>query len=301
MRFDVLVSGLNFIDLLIVLTKEVTTGSKHEVDDILIQGGAPAGNGASGMASLGLKTGFLGFIGENAQSDIARSELKRCGIDTSLMLNDPNMVPATALVQIDAISGERTVFYTTQGYRPLSASDIQADWLDQTKLLYVDGYDVAGNIRLLELAKDKGIPSVIDMEAGSLAQLKAMLKLGTHVILPLDAAQFISNQHDPETCLKELSKVTDAQLVVTDGANGSWALQQKNIVHQPCFEVAVVDTTGCGDAYHAAYTYMLMKGHDLPKRMKFASAFAAIVATYFGGRTYFPDASEVELFIKNYE
>ncbi|MFA0087933.1 hypothetical protein BCU70_09745 [Vibrio sp. 10N.286.49.C2] len=300
MTFDVLVSGLNVIDLLVTLPEQYTQGNKHEVDNIIIQGGAPAGNGACGMATLGLSTAFLGYLGENAQSNIARNELKRCGVDTSLMLSEPSMVPATALVQVDAKSGERTVFYTTNGYRALSKADIDPLWLDNTKLLYVDGYDVDGNIALLELAKLKGIPSVIDMEAGNLTQLKTMLKLGSHVILPLEAAQFISKEQDPENCLRTLSKLTDALLIVTDGANGSWGLQQGEIHYQPCFEVAVVDTTGCGDAYHAAYAYSLLQGDALPERMIFASAFAAIVATYFGGRTYFPSPSDVKSFIKNY-
>jgi len=299
MSFDVVVSGLNVVDLLVTLPEKFTAGSKHEVDNIVIQGGAPAGNGACGLASLGLNTAFLGYLGENAQSEIARSELTRCGVDTSLMLNDANAVPATALVEVDANTGDRTVFYSTKGYRALCAQDIDSQWLDNSKLLYVDGYDVEGNIALLSLAKEKGIPSVIDMEAGDLTQLKTMLELGSHVILPLEAAQFIAAKQDPESCLKALSKMTSAQLVVTDGANGSWALQQNNIIHQPCFKVDVVDTTGCGDAYHAAYTFALMQGETLPNMMQFASAFAAIVATYFGGRTYFPSAAEVNSFIKN--
>ncbi|PMH45310.1 hypothetical protein BCU68_10585 [Vibrio sp. 10N.286.49.B3] len=301
MTFDVLVSGLNVIDLLVTLPEQYNHGSKHKVDNIIIQGGAPAGNGACGMATLGLSTAFIGYLGNNAQSSIARNELNRWNVDTSLMLCEPNMVPATALVQVDDASGERTVFYTTQGYRALAAVDIQPTWLDNTKLLYVDGYDVEGNIALLEIAKEKGIPSIIDMEAGNLTQLKTMLKLGCHVILPLEAAQYISNKQDPEACLNTLSKQSDAQLVITDGVNGSWALHEGKIIHQPCFEVAVVDTTGCGDAYHAAYAYSLIQGDTLAERMVFASAFAAIVATYFGGRTYFPSPSEVKSFIQNYQ
>ncbi|WP_413113614.1 carbohydrate kinase family protein [Thaumasiovibrio sp. DFM-14] len=301
MAFDVLVSGLNVVDLLVTLPEQYTLGRKQEVDNIVIQGGAPAGNGACGMAALGLNTGFLGFLGDNAQSEIARSEFQRCGVDTSLMLKDPSALPATALVEVDAKSGERTVFYTTHGYRALAPMDIDPQWLDNTRLMYVDGYDIEGNTALLELAKERGILSVVDMEAGDRQQLLKMLKLGGHVILPLEAAQFISEKEQAEECLHSLAQLTDAQLVITDGANGSWALGSDGIVHQPCFRVAVVDTTGCGDAYHAAYAYALLQDYNLAARMEFASAFAAIVATYFGGRTYFPSPSEVESFIKDYE
>lgn len=301
MQFDVLVSGLNVVDLLLTIPNEFEKGRKHEIDNILIQGGAPAGNGACGMAALGLKTAFLGHIGENAQSAIAKTELTKFGVDTSLMINSPNTVPATALVEVDGVSGERTVFYTTNGYRALSSTEIDSKWLDKTKLVYVDGYDIEGNIELLKQAKKRGIPSVLDIEAGDKEQLLTMVKLGTHAILPLEAAQFLTGKTSAADCLGILATQTDAQLVITDGANGSWALTNGQLITQACFEVAVIDTTGCGDSFHAAYTYGLLKNYTLEQRMQFASAFAAIVATHLGGRTYFPSEKEVNQFIQNYK
>lgn len=295
--FDVIVSGLNVVDILLNLPEDFQSGHKHEVENIVIQGGAPAGNGASAMASLGLNTAFLGYLGENSQSSIAKKELQRFNINTSLMLKDPKAVPATALVQVDS-QGERTVFYSTNGYHPLSKSDIQEAWVKNTKLVYVDGYDVEGNIELLALAKKNGIPSVVDLEAGNKDDLIKILLLGTHVILPLEAAKYITNIDSPYDCLIKLATMTDSQLLITDGKNGSWALYNSDVIHQPSYNVDVVDTTGCGDSYHAAYAYGLLKGFDIKKRMKFATAFSAIVATHFGGRTYFPTENEVNNFIK---
>ncbi|MET4695582.1 carbohydrate kinase family protein [Endozoicomonas lisbonensis] len=301
MTFDVIVAGRNVIDLFVVLPEEYVQGRKHEVNSVLIQGGAPAANGACGLTSLGLKTAFLGFLGNNIQSDIVRSELVRWGVETGLMLTAPSAAPALAFIEVDPDSGERTVFYSTQNYRPLTPADIKPEWLNNTRLLFIDCYDAEGVIALLQVAREKGIPSVLDMEAGHISHLKTMLALGSHIILPLEAAQFITHEQRAESCLHQLSQMTDAQLVITDGTNGSWASEHGTIIHQPSFEVAVVDTTGCGDAYHAAYAYGLLENFGLAQRMKFASAFAAIVATYLGGRTYFPTPDEVRLFIQSRE
>ena len=65
MQHKVIVSGLNVVDLLVTLPKEIKFGCKQEVDDLIIQGGAPAGNAASVMAQLGLSTFFVGYCGDS--------------------------------------------------------------------------------------------------------------------------------------------------------------------------------------------------------------------------------------------
>ncbi|GGA85368.1 ribokinase [Neiella marina] len=299
MAFDVIVSGLNVVDLLVTLPTQYEAGKKHQVDNILIQGGAPAGNAACGLASLGMSTAFLGFNGDNTQSQIAQAELARCGVDTSLMLHESGAQPAIALVEVDPDNGDRTVFYSLQGYRALTPAEVNPAWVANTRLVFVDGYDVDGNLELLRQAKAANVPSVIDIEAGDKATLMEMLALACHAILPLEAAQELAAEQNPEICLRRLAEHSDGQLVITDGANGSWALDGDSVIHQGIFRVEVVDTTGCGDAYHAAYAFALLRGDSLAERMQFAAAFAALVARHLGGRTAFPSAQQVHSFIES--
>jgi sugar/nucleoside kinase (ribokinase family) len=49
-----------------------------------------------------------------------------------------------------------------------------------------------------------------------------------------------------------------------------------------------VDTTGCGDAYHAGYIVGLLEGWPLDLRMEFGSLLASRVAGRVGGRTALP-------------
>ena len=297
MQHKVIVSGLNVVDLLITLPEEINHGGKQQVDDLVIQGGAPAGNAASVMAQLGLSTFFVGYCGESTLNKIARSELERCHVDTSLMIANENHDPAVALVQVNPSNGERTVFYSLKNYQALEKEDIQLSWLDDTQLVFVDGYDIEGNIELLTLAKARNIPTVLDVETGEREQLITMLTLGSHCILPLEGAQFIAQTDNVNDCFTFLSGISSAQIIITDGANGSWAQTPSGIHHQKAFNTTVVDTTGCGDAFHGAYAYALLSGRDLAQRMQFASAYAALVAQYLGGRTFHPSEQQVNDFI----
>jgi sugar/nucleoside kinase (ribokinase family) len=290
---DVLVAGMNIVDILVRLPEKIQHGEKHEIRGLLIQGGAPAGNAASLLASLGWRTGFIARMGNDTLSNIARAEFIRHGVLEDYFIPDASALPGVALVEIDPATGERTVFYTLNGYRSLRREDIPAAAVQRAKLILVDGYETEAALAMLEAAQGTNCRSVLDLEAGEPAMLRKLVELGTDIILPLGAAQRLSGESDAAAALQKLSAWTRGQVLVTDGAKGSWAWTPQGVFHQPAFKVDVVDTTGCGDAYHAAYASALLDGLPLRLRMEFASWVAAQVALKLGGRSNLPTRSSL--------
>jgi sugar/nucleoside kinase (ribokinase family) len=290
---DVLVTGLNIVDILARLPEKIHPGEKHEIHDLLVQGGAPASNAASVIAALGWRTGFIARMGNNTLSDIARVELTRHGVLEDFFINDPEALPGVSLVEIDPRTGDRTVFYTLNGYHSLTRADIPVEAVKRAKLILVDGYQAEAGLAMLEAAQGTHCRSVIDIEAGEPDILRKLIELATDAILPLGAARRLSGETDPVATIKKISSWTRAQLIVTDGVNGSWAITSQGIVHQPSFKVNVVDTTGCGDAYHGAYASALLDGLPLPQRMEFSSWVAAQVALKLGGRSNIPTRDSI--------
>jgi sulfofructose kinase len=285
--------GLNVVDLLVRLPGSVRPGEKHEVRELVVQGGAPAGNAACVMAALGLDVAFVGRFGDDPISLIARSELARFGIREDCFISDSASRPGVAVVEIDPHNGERTVFYNLEGYGWLQPEDLAAVSLVGVELVLVDGYDCRASRHLLQAAAGKGIHSVLDLEAGDPDALKELIALGTHVIMPLAAASRLTGRSEPGDAVTALASLTKGQAIVTDGARGSWAWTARGLVQQPCFQVEVVDTTGCGDAYHGAYAVALLAGWPLAERMEFAAWVAAQVACGFGGRSSIPTPVQV--------
>jgi sugar/nucleoside kinase (ribokinase family) len=285
---EVLVAGLNVVDLLARLPEKIQRGEKHELRDLAVQGGAPAGNAACVIAALGWRTGFLARLGGNTLAQIARAEFTRHGVVEDFFIADAEAVPGVALVEIDPRTAERTVFYTLNGYHYLTRADVPVETVRRAKLILADGYETAAALAMLEAAQGTPCRSVIDVEAGEPETLRKLMELATDAILPLGAAKKLSGEKDAAAALKKLQTWTRAQLLVTDGGNGSWALTPQKILHQPAFKVNAVDTTGCGDAYHGAYAAALLDGLALPRRMEFAAWVAAQVALKLGGRANLP-------------
>jgi sugar/nucleoside kinase (ribokinase family) len=284
----VLCAGLNIVDILVRLPDNVKPGEKHEVETLCVTGGAPAGNAACVMASLGVPTSFITFLGQDAISSVARAELVRCGVLADCFLEDPAARPGVACVTIDPAGGERTVFYNLSGYRRVTAADLRAEWIEAADLVLVDGYETEASLPLLRMAAERDLLRVLDIESGEPSVLREMLALGTDAILSLSGARELSGGRTSEECLTLLSQWTDARLLVTDGVRGSWALAPEGVCFQPAFAVEAIDTTGCGDAYHGAYAAGLLAGWPLSLRMEFAAFIASRVALKMGGRADLP-------------
>ncbi|BDD02295.1 carbohydrate kinase family protein [Persicobacter psychrovividus] len=290
---EVLCNGLNVVDLLAAVPQNIPYGGKTACEKIIVQGGAPAGNAACGISALGHEIHFLGYLGDNTLSQIGKTELERHGVRTDKMIHRTDAQPAIAIVQVDG-EGERTVLYSVTGYYPLSPSDVVEQDIIDTRLVIVDGYDTEVNTHLLRLAKKHNKISVLDMESAPIEVMKEMVALATYPILPLSGAQTLSEQRDIEDCALAIDKMTNGTVVITDGINGSVAVVNGQLIRQAAYKVDVVDTTGCGDAFHAAFTSAILQGMSVAEAMNYGSFFAAQVATVFGGRTKFPTREFME-------
>jgi fructoselysine 6-kinase len=72
--------------------------------------------------------------------------------------------------------------------------------------------------------------------------------------------------------------------VSTLGAEGSVALFKNKRYYQKAIEVdKIIDTTGCGDAFQAAFSIEWLKTKDIEKSLKEGSIAASKVLNFVGG------------------
>jgi len=64
------------------------------------------------------------------------------------------------------------------------------------------------------------------------------------------------------------------------------------IIEKPAYPVAAVDTTGCGDIFHAGFIYGVLKGWPLERSLDFAAWSAAQAALSLGGRAGIPKVKD---------
>jgi len=81
---------------------------------------------------------------------------------------------------------------------------------------------------------------------------------------------------------------------VTLGPRGCALVTDDAVLQSPGYDVPVVDTTGCGDAFSAALVIAKLQGRAPADAAAFANAAAALVATGLGSDAGLIDAAHVD-------
>ncbi len=102
-----------------------------------------------------------------------------------------------------------------------------------------------------------------------------------------EAAGLSAERYDEQTLINQLMPLMVNALVITRGARGATLVRQE---HKKLFRhdlegitpQQVVDTTGCGDVFGAAFFYRYLISHDFLEAVTFANTITAYKSTFYG-------------------
>ena len=95
---------------------------------------------------------------------------------------------------------------------------------------------------------------------------------------------FVTSRPDLLSGYRELAFTKKKLIVVTLGAHGSYAFYNGETYYQPALQVSdVIDTTGCGDAYQAAFALTYYKTKNIIESMRAGAIAASQILQAWGG------------------
>jgi sugar/nucleoside kinase (ribokinase family) len=182
-------------------------------------------------------------------------------------------------------------------------SESQKDTIRSARILHINGRYSTACKQAIEIAKAENILVSLDGGAGRFRpEMKEIVPLSDICIVARDFAEKYTGENElsksAELLLKEGPKIA----VVTDGIHGSSVSTKDGLsFHQSAFLFPkTVDTTGCGDSYHGAFLFGILKGFAIEKTAALASAVAAMNSQQLGGRSGIPKLDEVIKFLVGY-
>jgi len=283
-EFDVVGVGLNATDtLLIVPHFPAYAGKVPFVEEML----SPGGQVASAMvacAHLGLRTKYVGAMGDDERGRIQIESLQGTGINLDHVLIRPGCANQSAYIIIDRSTGERTVLWRRDECLKIRPEEITEDMIACARLLHIDGHDTPSVARAAQIARRHGIPVTIDVDT-IYHGFEQVLPNVDYLIASSEFPHAWTGESDPFKALEAIQSEYGMKVAaMTLGAHGALALEEGRFHYAPAFVVNCVDTTGAGDVFHGAFCYAVLQGMRIGDALEFSNAMAAVNCTALGAR-----------------
>ena len=234
--------------------------------------GGMAATASASIARLGGQAEYWGRVGDDADGLELIRALEQAGVHPEVRRVHGGATPLAA-IWVDPV-GERMLAVLDTGLDE-DPSWLALDRLDDTQAVHVDFRWVAGAERLLFEARERGLPRVLDADAGSAQALQTLLPLANHVIFSERGLRSWRPESDLRAALLAAAADHHGIMAVTRGELGSWFVVNGQWHEIPTPRVEAVDTTGAGDVFHGAYALALGQGADWIEAARYGSAAAA--------------------------
>ncbi|MBI1850012.1 MAG: sugar kinase [Planctomycetes bacterium] len=254
------------------------------VDSLELALGGCAANTAVTLARFGAHVAVIGRVGRDGFGDFVVTALGREGVDVSGVRRDDER-PTSASVVFVSPDGERSFLHAAGANASLSEADVDGDVVRGARVLHVGGalllpgLDGEPMARILAHAQalevTTSLDTVFDPTGRWIHAIGPALPY-VDVLLASEAeASALTGESEPEAQAEFFLAKGVSVVAIKRGAAGSFVRNATESVSIPAVPVHVVDTTGAGDAFAAGVLVGILRGWNLDRTARFASAAGA--------------------------
>jgi sulfofructose kinase len=274
--------------------------TKCEFQNLTIQGGGPVATALVALSRWGVPCAFAGVVGDDPFGDTIRQSLETEGVDLSGLMTRTPAASQFAFIAAERQDGRRTIFWQRPTGAPLQPEEVQIPLLKQCQALHTDGLFPEATLAACREARRAGIPVFVD--AGSWREgMPEIARCSDYFIASEACGMAISEGGAPLEACRKILEFGAQVAAVTLGSRGYVALTSGGqCIEKPAYTVDAVDTTGCGDMFHAGFLYGILKGLSVEESLDLAAWSAAQVSLKLGGRAGIPSADALrERFLRH--
>jgi 5-dehydro-2-deoxygluconokinase len=257
--------------------------------------GGFAGNVATGLARLGVRTAIVSRVGAEGHGEFVRTWLAGEGVDVRFLAIDPYWPTPPTFCEVWPPDRFPITFYRrpTAPDWQLSPEDFDAEEVAAARLLYATGTGLAQSpsreTTLAALRAHRGT-TIFDLDwrptlwddPGEYPALAAEAVAAADIV--------IGNEEEVDA-----AQVTDAPtLVLKRGERGATVFEGGEETDVPGFPVEVVNGLGAGDAFAAALGQGLLNGLPLAEAVRRGTVAGALVASQLACSEAMPRLVEIE-------
>jgi sugar/nucleoside kinase (ribokinase family) len=250
--------------------------------------GGSAANTIHGLAHLGVKTGFIGTVGNDDLGNFFYKDMKNKQIEPILFKSIKETGRAMALISPDS---ERTFATYLGAAIELSTEDLDSNIFLGYEYLYIEGYLVQNHQlieKALRLAHSNGLKVCIDLASYNIVEehkafFLEMIPKYVDILFANNLEAEALTGEKPENAIKLLGEMAEIAIVKT-GAEGSLVHSGGVLTRIGVKPSSPVDTTGAGDMYSAGFLFGLINNQPLEICGRIGAAIAGKVIEVYGAK-----------------
>ncbi len=289
---DVVGLGENSLDHRVGVDEWPMPGEKGAWTESVSSPGGQVATALLGCARLGLRTAYLGAVGDDDAAERVLAPLVEAGVDLSGVQRIPGASTRSALILVRTGDGERSVLAQRDPRLGLDLEKLDREAIEAASLLHLDASDPDASLWAAGVAGKAGIPVVLDADAVG-DGVEALLARVDFPVVSEGFARAWGGTERAADGLERLAAGGPRLAVVTCGARGALAATGSERLHVQAPDVDVLDTTGAGDAFHAGLIWALFQGFGARAALVAANAAAGLSCRALGAQDGLP--SEVDL------
>jgi sugar/nucleoside kinase (ribokinase family) len=233
----------------------------------MVSGGSAA-NTIAGLSKMGIKTGFLGKVGNDELGDFYKNDLEKLGVESHLIRGEKGTGRAMVAISPDS---ERTFAVYLGAAIEMTPEDIDPSVIDGYDYVHIEGYLVQNHDLIetaMKMAHEAGKVVSIDLASYNVVGenvdfLHNLIdKYANIVFANAEEAKAFTGKTQPEEALMKIAGLCEVA-VVKDGSKGSWVQRGVSMFHTPSSPVITEDLTGAGDLYAAGFLHALSSKEPL--------------------------------------
>jgi sugar/nucleoside kinase (ribokinase family) len=289
--------GVHVLDTHVIGIESIPEGSDGQlVETIRFSPAGTAGGTAVVLSRLGAEVQSFGAVGEDPIADSLLALLAREGIDVSGLVRKRDQQTSSSVIPVRP-NGDRPAWHCIGANGAFTLADLDLSGLDGITHLHLGGPEFLGGEaagELLAHARSIGATTSLDLLAPGdpdmLAWVGDALPHADYLLPNDEQVLGFTGASSLAAGAQALVDLGVGCVAVTQGSKGALVVSADDTVAVPAYDINVVDTTGCGDAFSAGFLRGLSLGLDLRGSAELGCAAAAQVAQGLG-----TDAGEYSL------
>ena len=258
--------------------------------------GGSAANTVAGLAALGLRTAFVGQLGDDELGGIFAHDIRSLGVDFRTPPRGDAGPTARCLILVTS-DAQRTMNTFLGAAQTLEKSAIDPAAIANARIVYLEGYlwdpekPRAAMEAAIEVARSSGTTVAFTLSDGFVverhrADFLRLIDAGKIDILFANEQEFLhlAQGTDLTSALNDFTHKVPT-LVVTRSEHGALACSGGERAHVAAEPIEkLVDTTGAGDLFAAGFLAGQARGRSLEDSLRLGAIAASEVIQHYGAR-----------------